>query len=397
MKKIIALLCVMMVFATPYRIMGFPMPECIGCIAVLLQILQHARYKIPAYYGVFAVYMLIVPATLSFLLGIPGDYSLSFFPKGLILTSMFIIILLPSLDYRYVLKYYKYLTYIAIIFFLIQEICYHSLGFRPAAFIPFLESYYDGGMSAQIFRVSSIDRSSSFFLEPAHFVQFVIPYFAIVAVDCLKKRKITLEIIFLLFVIVAIRSGCGYVLSLAIVVFSLFTHSLPKAVKISLCSIVCIGVGIVCFYQNQFVSDILNRTSELSMDVESSGPQSGFLRIWRGYFIYDALDPISKIFGIGVGSLNYANSLIYVPGVLYEGDYMNGIQSLLCSGGIIGTLLFFLFVFQMFRTSTIYGKCILVTMLVLFFIENMLFTSKMFMYILIAYSINIVKETQGIK
>ena len=166
---------------------------------------------------------------------------------------------------------------------------------------------------------------------------------------------------------------------------------LSKKVKIE----VLIGTfvllcGVVVFLSNNpAVMEILSRFDEISsLEVEAYGSQSGFLRIWRGYFIYGALDPICKLFGIGVGSIEYAAKLIYIPGSRYDGSYMNGIQTLLVTGGIVGTFLFFRFLFKSFKKTSAESFIVIICMISLFFIEHMLFTAKMFLFIVIAIAVS---------
>lgn len=99
--------------------------------------------------------------------------------------------LMPNLNKKLVLKYYRWLVYIAVAFFVIQEISHIIIGYRPVFFLPFLEMYYEGSNSSSMAAIEvNSDRSASFFLEPSHFVQYIIPYYCISLSRYLKTKKI---------------------------------------------------------------------------------------------------------------------------------------------------------------------------------------------------------------
>lgn len=398
LNKIIAFLCVFMYFASPYRLLGHALPEIIGAIAIILQTFQLTKVNVINGYGAFMIYMLFIPALISYMTGLPGNYVTSFIPISLILYSMLFCIVLPNCNKEYVLHYYRILVYIAVGLFFVQELSYYIVGYRPTLYLP-LEMYYEGSDVAYLSESRSLmDRSSSFFLEPAHFAQYILPYYCIIVYKCIKNRVVSNELIIFSFVLLLLQSGSGYIGMLAIIFALILIKGLvPIKTKVVLILflIIAIVVSTTVLYNNPFVIKILTRVNEItSLQVEESGSQSGFLRIWRGYFIYDNLPLIYKIFGVGTGSVEYVSNLIYIPGSRYEGSFMNGIQQLLVSGGILGTLLFLRFFIICLNRVGKEGKLILFCMLSIFFIENMLFTPKMFLYFLLAFSVSKVKMQQ---
>ena len=150
--------------------------------------------------------------------------------------------------------------------------------------------------------------------------------------------------------------------------------------------IACVGFMLTTtvYADNELVAYFLNRLSEFSMEIEASGAQSGFIRIWRGYFIYGAMDIVNQIFGVSVAGVESVSSSVYIPDCRYDGTYLNGIQSLLVIGGLVGLFLFINYLFRIYKKMDIAGQSILVSMITVFFLENMLYTSKMFLYILLA-------------
>lgn len=389
MKKLIPFLCVFAYFASPYRIAGHELPAVICIISLVLALLSKPIVSIDKKYLTYMIYMWVVPLVCAILCSIPGDYMTAAIPVALILTSCYLFILLPTADKNLVLKYYRLLVYIAVGFFIVQEISFYLFSYRPTLYLSFLEMYYEDS-DAVSFSASraGMERSSSFFLEPSHFVQYIMPYYCILLSKFLETRKNLLEVLAFTSVIIFIRSGVGLVVLLVLFCFFFMKSNylkLYQKVLILVFGLASILLVTVLFADTELVSSLMGRSSEItSLEVEAHGAQSGFIRIWRGYFIYGAMDTINQILGVSIACIEHVCNAVYIPGVRYDGGYMNGIQSLLVTGGIIGFLLFFRYLFGLAKRLDITGKSILVAMIALFFMEQMLNTDKMFLYILLA-------------
>ena len=367
--RLTSFLCVFMYFMSPYRLFGHAMPEIIGVVAILLLLTQTDNFVILKGYGAYMLYILIIPPIISLLTNLPGDYLTSFIPINLIFYSIAFCFLLPNADKDYVLKYYKILVYCSIGLFIIQEISFYMIGSRPTLYLP-LEMYYEGSDTTSFSESRSLmDRSSSFFLEPAHFAQYILPYFCIVSYNCLKHKTITKELLIMGFTLLLLQSGSGYLGLLIVFISVLFSKGIVSSqIKLSILVFVLLLICIigVFLYNNVYVIELLNRMNEVTtFEVKAHGSQSGFLRIWRGYIIYDS--------------------------------YMNGVQALLISGGIVGTVLFIRFIKKCWNFFNPEGIIILVCMLAMFFIEHMLFTPKMFLFILIAFAVTESSKRKNIR
>lgn len=359
--------------------------------ATMVGLIEFVRepHAFPKGYLPYFLYILVVPALVSFLMGLPGDGIQNLFPKSVILFSIWLLALNKKLDCNKVLLFYKCLVYVSISFFYIQEISYILFHARPTLYLGFLENYYGVSTAEFAYGRATMDRSSSFFLEPAHFVQYIFPYLCIVLCKCLERKKISKECLFIGLTIIFSRSGCGYfclaALTLYFVIIYEDFHVITK-ILIALVIFLVIYSATVYFADNEIVSFIMGRMDEFSLSVDEYGRQSGFLRMYRGYYIYGELDFFNKIFGVGAGTLSYLADHFIMYGVNYEGDYMNGMQSLLNKGGIVGTIIFvFVYLRKQFAISNQTAKCVYVGMIALFFLENMLFDYKMFQYVLLAY------------
>lgn len=398
-KKIVAFLCVFMYFGSPYRIAGLEMPEVIGLIALIMQFLLVRKIKFPQHYVPFFLYMLFIPPLASLSMGMPGNYIASFIPIALLLYTSYFAVLLPNANYAYVLRFYRLLVWVAVSFFWIQELSFFATGWRPSLYVPFLEMH-SSNVSAQSLSdlFASFERSQSFFLEPSHFVEYIIPYFCIILASCLKSKKYSFELVLLVITILWAQSGSGYLAVVALAAYIFFwDKSIKPSFKIGVCVLLLFLVySIYSFFrENELVASVAERITEFSPEVEQFGAHSGFLRIWRGYFIYDSLPVVNKILGTGVGCMEYVTSLMRGYDPINGKSFLNGIQTLLINGGLLGTFLFGVFFMTMFKKCNVAGKYVLVAMIALFFVEHMLFTPKMFLSILVAYSVTIVGNTYG--
>ena len=181
--------------------MGHEMPEVVGLLALLLVFLRLKNVAFLRGYGAFMLYMLIIPPIISLLMGLPGNYMVSFIPVSLLFYSLMFIFLLPNLDLEYVLKFYSVLVYISVGFFLFQEFAYYTIGVRPTFYLPFEMYYTDSDVQSFADSRAQMDRSSSFFLEPAHFAQYILPYYCIVVSRFIKERINKWEFFILSFVL----------------------------------------------------------------------------------------------------------------------------------------------------------------------------------------------------
>ena len=390
-KKLIAFLCVFMYFASPYQIANHALPEIIGLCAIFLAIFQQRKIKMPEKYGVYFVYMLFIPPLVTLGQSLPGDYVASFIPIALIFYTLFFIFVFPQVESRSFLLIYKCFVWVSVAFFIIQEISFSLTGWRPTVYLPLDMCYDDFSSNSFGDLISSISRSPSFFLEPAHFIQYIFPYYCLIAVEAIQNKKSIIEFIILTIVVFDAQSGSGFLALLALTIFLLFANNgITLKTKIYASSFILCGALIVLYYfgASDFVMALTERTKEFSFEVERYGAQSGFLRMWRGYFIYGSLSELSQVFGVAVGSFEYVSSRVFIDNVNYTGAYMNGIQTLLVGGGIVGTFLFFRFIFHFYNKSCISGKAVLITMIAFFLVEHMYYTPKMCLCLLTAYCIN---------
>ena len=337
----------------------------------------------------FLLYGLIVPTTISIIYGLDSNIKSSFIT--LFLYTFFTAQISNNISSKYFIKYYRILVYIAILVFAIQELMYMSVGYRFSALIPFFDLKYDfTTMQVYITKQMFYPRSSSVFLEPSHFAQYILPYFAYTLSKNTNVISIKrwLEPAILLLVFFFLRSGCGVVCSIAIIVAYVLIVRINAFRKILIISsaIVLFPVIFNRIVATEAGEQLLTRTSELEAggDYDRSGTQ----RIFRGFYVYSSEDFPLQLFGVGTGgTIDVINTSS--AKVMFNSNerYLNNIHTLLIGFGLIGSMLFFLYLFTLFKCSEMDGRLILVGFLTLCFMESFFLNSKMILYFAFVYAL----------
>lgn len=355
--------------------------------AFILLIFRNGKFDIPKNYLPFAIYSFTIPVFVAIFLGYINHLTSSF--ASTFFFSICFVLLSSCIDYQYVKKYYKYLVLFCCAIFISQELMYYSLGYRFSGLIPFFKIKYNyTDMSSFILHQMNWKRSSSIFLEPAHFAQYLLPYLAIEIGHLYDSKKLASKMsIFISVILLLTWSGN------AIVVASLLWLIYLIVLKMNVLKKITILIPLVIVFSFSFFNyisntekgiSLLNRTKELKIDPENIS--SGSIRIYRGYFVYKDIPTIAKVFGVGAGGV--ADAIDHTPAKLMFFDYeryLNNIQTLLIGYGIIGTLLFFIFLLYLFRKNSFSGKMILLVFFTLSFMESFFNTSKMIMMLGLAF------------
>ena len=295
----------------------------------------------------------------------------------------------------YIKKNYRLFVYLAIGVFFAQEFCWHVFGFRFPALIPFFELNYEMGMEEFLKSQLIKDRSSSFFLEPAHLAVYVLPYFAIKMKDNeLSNRMISFEIIFLTFFLIYLRSGLGFVCLTLLWLLMLSRSRMSHSRKLSfvLFAFFVLGLALIVTDLGAFFYDsFFSRAKEIISS--NSENESGMIRVIRGFLVYQDFPLLGKIFGVSNGAISDVVTHSSVANMFDNETYLNNIQKLLIGYGFIGCLLFLSYIHSIIKRNP-YTTSIIAVFIVICFMENMLFDSQMMLYFAIGalpYSI-ILKE-----
>lgn len=307
----------------------------------------------PRYYWLYFVYMMITRVLFSNSVSVNSLFSLSFVTFSILLG-----VAIPYFNLEYGIKLYKKIVLLSSIFFFVQEIMFNLLGFRISGIIPFLPLNIPQNISTFEFIQLNMyfERSSSFFLEPAHFSQFIIPLFAIELFNEKKYINFYTSIIFL--DIVLLRSGTGLILLSLIVIVKIFYELVRVAFIKKILAIVLLlpvfFLGIVTYVNSEYGKSIIERSSEFE---KVDATTSAYVRIIRGFNLFDIYPLINKYLGLNSpeGIKKFIDSTkMYV--LFQEKDLLfSGIQSILIYGGFVGMVLFLIHFVSLNRNNNIKG------------------------------------------
>lgn len=288
------------------------------------------------------------------------------------------------------LRRVKGLGYASVVFFFFQYIL-SLVGIHIIGIIPGLplsngsdsNDFYQGHLL--------LDRLSSFFQEPAHYAEFMSMFLVIVLYKFENTRKKFLLAAAISLSIILCRSAGGYVLFL--VCWACWGWSFLKRGKSKFkylfpaFFIICLTLAFVL--QNEMIGSVLTRYQTLSIAPENSEyGYSSYTRLFRGYIPFIESGLLEKIFGHGIGTLlsfvRMNPNSMFLSITDYDANWINSFQFILFSTGVVGLVLFFKYLFRLYKTTTPLGRTlIIVYILSLLSSGNLLTASSMlFLYII---------------
>ena len=279
-----------------------------------------------------------------------------------------------ALDYSLYKKYYKAIALICVLFWSFQEVMYFSTGTRVAGLIPFMDITGELTTSELIAKLRYIERSASFFREPAHFFQFLTPILCIDLFDEKNRGKLSPFSIILIACMLLSRSG-NAMIGLAVVLTSkgVFWLKQKGSNWALLLVLIPIAYFAISFYiESEMGGAMLERADEF--DNENA---SGYLRVVRGFLVYSAMPLTNQLIGINSEVLE---SMLPNLGVLFlTGDadsdmYFNGFQNILIHDGLLGMLFYIMFYISIYKRTTPTGKSLIWLTLALSLISNIYLT-----------------------
>ena len=298
-------------------------------------------------------------------------------------------------DFDLLYKSYKVLALISLGLFYAQEISFTLTGIRISGLIPFLpiNSSLNDASNTYTFQelLTLVYRSSSFFSEPAHFAQFLLPLLPL-SLYLENGRKRIFYFIITITALFLLKSGNGIIGLIAIMVaffvFNFKKMSLKYIAIISVC-LLCLGVFGIKFIVNSESGQKYNeRYEEMFAGSNVDEDASGFTRIYPGYYVYAEYDTFEKVFGINNFGVIQAKMKLSRYGYLLDGVlYFNTVQHFLLKAGIIGLFFFLFMLIDIYRGNNYCGKTLVIVFLLLSLISSIYLTPTMILYFLFGYGI----------
>lgn len=264
----------------------------------------------------------------------------------------------PNFDFM--VKMYKYISWLLIFFFIYQVLCTFFLYIEPILPFSFLERLQETERNG-VLGYSDYYRFSSVFSEPSHFAQYLSPlsvfylygYKDIIKQSYRKAIYVSLAILFCI-------SGTGIAI-LGIIWGCYVLQNIKKFNAKHFFFLFVVG--------SVFLIIFLNSIGMMTMvnDMTDSNNNKTLDRVTRGFYLFADLPIVKQIFGLGYQCIS-ASSKIYqmrYADVISNGhnEYLSDITSLLITGGIIG----FVYIVYILKRIFVYKSkiAILMTLVVL--------------------------------
>lgn len=309
-------------------------------------------------------------------------------PLGQIERYLVLLAVFCLCNFNKFISLYKKIAYLSVIFLIIQKLLLITTGLKISGIAEFLPLDMGEEIDASLFYdylIGETSRLSSFFSEPALFVQYALPLLVIELFSA-KKFKDWLKVGLIFISILWTESGNG-LLVLIIVFISYIIHYIISGGTLKIIIVPVILAGALMFGQRYINTEsgekLLERQTELDRGIEDS---SGFVRILRGYYVYDEYTPLEKL--IGINNLSKQVEKINTCKAAHtfgeEDYYANTFQKFLLNTGLIGAILFFVIMAYLFRNNTPVGRTIVLVYTGLSFVAASYLGPIMFMYLYIA-------------
>jgi len=255
-------------------------------------------------------------------------------------------------DIGYSIKVYKLLGILTTAYLTIQFLTFHLFNLTLPWILPFLKVYQEGYNDID-FNSFFMDfyRPYSIFLEPGFYVQFILPLLVILLID--NRNKDVKTAIFLTIGIVLSTSGQG--LMLLPVVWGSYVVLKYKRNILKFIGGLIISLFVIFLIRD---TEIVSRSLGRLFGGENT---SSYLRIYQPLELYDRLSFSNQIVGIGYNNIE----------AVFGNFYLNSIGFLLISTGIIGTLIYFLYVLTLFfQLKIVSSRVILFIFTILLFVSG---------------------------
>lgn len=393
MKKIVMLLLVLYPILGIYKLpIGIDIPVNAAVFSILfaftLSDKKRTNVKLPEGFVRYWIYISLVYIVFS------SGFKLTMFIPGGISFCFWVIALYVGMcyfDYDLLKKYYKIVFIVCAVAFFIQELSYFTIGSRPIFLLPFPltgDATYQDILSNQI----RLDRSSCFFREPSHFAQFALPLLAMDMIDAPRKGKIMSSFsILIIATLILLRSGNGFVGLIVLLAYRVWDYlryaKTGYKMMMLFVFIPLLLIGTRYYIQTEQGAGIAERAAGLGVEEDSGS----FMRTFRGYMLYEDMPTINKVFGLTIeGVTNFIPhskvSYLFISPITGEyNSYLNGMQTILISNGLIGLLLFLYIYIRLYKKNTELSKSMILLFISLLLIGNLYLSHIMLMATLVPY------------
>lgn len=279
---------------------------------------------------------------------------------GKFIYLIFVIILLGHegyFDIYYGLKILRTVTLFAVVYIIIQTITYKIFGaLLPSGLMSMVTS--ESYLNNDYYTLAKVlYRPSSFFIEPAYFVQYSFVYlcYSIFGTDNEKVIYKWKEAFFISLGLILSGSGQGILIGLFIWIIWSFKVLFTTKIKFDK-KIITVIILLICVIAMPFLlqTEMLSKPLERVFTDNVVGGGNAFLARIEGYQYFYVLPNIYKIIGMGYGN---------VPDYVY----LNSAAYTLYTSGMLGGILVLYIFVDAFRKTKNYKKALIIVYFVMIF------------------------------
>lgn len=290
----------------------------------------------------------------------------------------FVIICSDNLEKTWTLRIFCILTLMMAIYMILQGVLYYGWNVvLPVKIIPGIEwgREYNVLELKKIFDASYF-RAYGIMAEPGYTAVMLMPVFAWYLMNEKLKRRIPCLLVLGLAAMLTVSMQIIVVL-FATILYYVIGEFLRKREHVNVVTLVIVSGVLIVFFLAAilgFLAPIITRLSMIGEVRVNGGGGSTAVRLFRGFSVYSQLPWEAKLFGVGLGNIgnavksfdietiydSYANSELAV-------EFVNGISEIMIMSGFIGLLEFIVLSVNLFRSSNVYAKTIVIQWILFLF------------------------------
>ena len=361
-------------------------------LIIIVSLLISNRWRIrntEKNYGHFVWYFVLISFILTIVI---SEYSLTQFAlKGLrfiVYTILIIWFGRDRFDVDFGFNLYIRISTIAAIYLIIQYVLKTFFSVTLPITIPYLKLLYTDSTGAayneQLLQMYSLFgyRAPGFFKEPSHFCQYVALSVVLLLFKSANSIKRNVSIALIIAAIIISTSAIGYISLVAtIILWYIYTFNSRKAIN----NVLSLVVGSIAIVFLSIKSGAFSSAVSRINTINYTHAATGNLRLLRGFYVYQQMPLVFKIFGIGFGNYSafvdtYGIQTFFDDLVDKHSEYMSAISCVVVNSGLIGLGLYISGLIEIFRKTTLVQKVLFVNFLILIISTSSFFSATYVMY-----------------
>lgn len=338
-------------------------------------------------YSVYLVFFVLL-MFLSVFRGMGDFFIISHRLASFLLFFFVVTVVVSALEVDKAISLLKKTSSLVSIFFLFQYIFHLITGVKTQGLLPYLP--LSNNQENSVFRehLLGMDRFSSFFDEPSHFVQYVGLGLLLYLFCSDGKSRMQVIPIFIITISMLLSKSGNAIIILLVVYGYYLLNKIKNNYKYLMPYFFAVFLVCYVFLQTEVYSSLISRVSEISGE---SASISGYVRILRGYEIFLDFTLDNKLFGISGINMEYYYSLYPAKdnGLVTEGliEYMNAVHFHLVYFGGVGFLFLILFYYNVFSKGDVRVKAVMLLLIALSLVESIINNPMWVLYIGLAMSL----------